>query len=384
MKRWQYVSIIIIALIGVVIAAELTNLHLKVIADPSFDSFCNISDKVNCDKVNSSNYSEILSIPISHLGFLTYLLIIIVAFFSLRGHPLSNLLSTANLFIFVFCNVYSVILLYISLAIIQSFCVLCCGLYIVNLLLLIVAIFNIKDYFTLNIACPLRAHRGFAISVITFVIFALVSTIVLRNITISEREKSRRTTEERKQIVIKDIDISGSFSFGPENAPVTVVEVTDFECPFCRKAYPIVKDAVSRYKDKIRFVLKNFPLGTECNSMLRADMHPRACKAAYAAVCAGEQNRFFEYADKLMSGELDRDAYIKYAKELDLDLNKFTSCLDSNTTRQSVARDLDSCAKCQIMSVPTVFINGRVVIGAKPLQEYIITIEEELKKANRR
>jgi len=384
MKRWQYISIIVIALAGVVIAAELTHLHLKVIGDPSFDSFCNISDKVNCDKVNSSKYSEIFSIPISHLGFLTYIFIIIVAFFSMRGSPLSNLLNTANLFIFVFCNIYSVFLFYVSVAVIKSLCILCCGLYIVNLLLLIVSLFKIRDYFTLNISCPLRAHRGFAISVIIFVLFALVSTIVLRNMTISERENSKRITEERKKAIYRDIDISGSFFYGPENAPVTVVEVTDFECPFCRKTYPVVKDAVNRYKDRIKFVLKNFPLGIECNPSLRVDMHPRACRAAYAAFCAGEQNRFFEYADKLMYGDLSVDAYIMYAKELSLDLDRFNACLNSDRPRQFIARDISTCEKCQIMSVPTVFINGRMIIGAKPLQEYIITIEEELRKAEGR
>ncbi len=381
MKRWQYITIIITALIGVIISAELTNLHLKVLSEPEYQSFCNISERINCDTVNSSKYSEIFSVPIAHLGFLTYIFIILLAFFSMRGHPLSGLLNTFNLFIFVFCNLYSFILFYISLAIIKSFCILCCGLYIVNLILLVTALFNIKSYFTVSIACPLRGNRAFTISVISLAVFALISSLALRYITIEKKEINSKAASSRKEVVYKDIDISGSFTTGSSSAPVTIVEISDFECPFCRKAFFTVKEAISRYKDKVRFVFKNFPLGTECNPKIRHNMHPNACLAAYASVCAGEQNRFWEYIDRLMSGELGKEAYFRYANELSLDIEKFSSCLESNSVRQSVSRDIETCVKCQIVSVPTVFINGRMIIGAKPLQEYLIAIEEELRKA---
>ncbi|MCX7958659.1 MAG: thioredoxin domain-containing protein [Deltaproteobacteria bacterium] len=381
MRRWQYITIIILATVGVIISAELTNLHLKVLSQPDYQSFCNISERINCDTVNSSRYSEVFSVPIAHLGFLTYIFIIILAFFALRGHPLANLLNTFNLFIFIFCNLYSLVLFYISLAIIKSLCILCCGLYIVNLALLITAVFNIKTYFTLNFSCPLRENRIFTISVISFAVFALISSLVLRNITIKEKNQRRMDSISKKEIVYKEIDISGSFTSGNSSAPVTIVEISDFECPFCRKAYLTVKEAVNIYKDKVRFVFKHFPLGTECNPKIRNNMHPNACSAAYASVCAGEQNKFLEFTDKLMTGELGKEAYLKYAAELNLDIEKFSNCLESNIVKQSVARDIETCVKCQIASVPTVFINGRMLIGAKPLQEYLIVIEEELKKA---
>ncbi|MGC8926876.1 MAG: vitamin K epoxide reductase family protein [Myxococcota bacterium] len=381
MKRWQYISIILIAIIGVVISLELTHLHLAVLSNPDYSSFCNISERINCDAVNSSKYSELFSIPIAHLGFLTYIFIIILAFFSLRGHPLANLLSTFNLFIFIFCCLYSILLLYFSLAIIKSFCILCCGLYIVNLSLLIVGLFNIKHYFTLNISCPLRGNRVFTIIIITFFIFVVISSLVLRYKVIDEKAANRaKEISKKEEIIYRDIDISNSLSSGPSDAPIVVVEISDFECPFCRKAYFVVKEAIKRYPEKIRFVFKNFPLGTECNPKIRHNMHPRACVASYAAMCANEQDRFLDYADRLMGGNLDRESILGYAKELGLDMDKFESCLDSNKIRQSIARDIESCIKCQIASVPTVFINGRMLIGAKSLQEYIMVIEEELKK----
>lgn len=379
MKRWQYITILILSILGIIISIELTHLHLKIIVEPEYQSFCNISDKINCDVVNSSKYSEILFIPISHLGTLTYIFIFILALFSLKGHPLSNLLNTFNLLIFIFCNLYSLFLFYISLFVIKSLCILCCGLYLINLGLLITAIFNIKSYFTLNISCPLKRDTVFAITVITFSVITITSIIIIRGKVI-EKEREKSSSLRTQEVVYKDIDISGSFSMGSESAPLTIVEISDFECPFCRKAYLTVKEAIKRYKDKVRLVFKNFPLGTECNPKIRHNMHPNACLAAYAAVCAGEQNRFWDYIDRLMSDELNRDAYIRYASELKLDLEKFINCLDSNTTKQTVARDIETCVKCQIVSVPTVFINGRMIIGAKPLQEYIYIIEEELKK----
>ncbi len=381
MKRWQYILIIIIGFLGVVIATELTSLHLKILSEPNFESFCNISKSVNCDTVNSSKYSEIFSIPISHLGFLTYLFIIILAIFSLKGHPLANLLNTANFIIFIFCNLYSIVLFYISLAIIKSLCILCCGLYIVNLLLFTVALFNIKSYFTLRVLNPFRKNPGFTITITLFIILSLTSSITLRNIIINHRNQQRITQQKNTEIVYKEIDIADSFTTGPQNAPITIVEVTDFECPFCRKAYPIVKEAIKRYQNKVKFVFKHFPLGTDCNPRIRRNMHPNACLAAYAANCAGKQDNFWDYIDRLMTGKLSREMYIKYADDLGLDREKFISCLDSNMVRQTVARDIETCIRCQIVSVPTIFINGRMLIGAKPLQEYIFVIEEELRRA---
>ncbi|MCX7943085.1 MAG: thioredoxin domain-containing protein [Deltaproteobacteria bacterium] len=384
MKRWQYLSIITIAFLGIIISIWLTHLHLKIVSEPEYESFCNISERINCDKVNSSPYSEILSIPIAHLGSLTYLLVIILALFSLKGHPLSNLLSTFNLIIFIFSNLYSFFLLYVSISIIKSLCILCCGLYIVNLALLIIALFNIKSYFTLNIACPLRDNRLFTIAIIAYILLTLTSSLAIRNLVIDKRNQNRPNQSDKKEIIYKDIDISGSFSMGSHSAPVTIVEISDFECPFCRKAYITLKEAIHRYKDKVRLVFKNFPLSSECNPKVKTNMHPNACYAAYAAVCAGEQNKFWDYVDKLMTGELNKDQYVRYANELGLDIDKFTTCLDSNSARQSIARDIETCVKCQIASVPTIFINGRMLIGARQVQEYIIVIEEELRKAERR
>lgn len=385
MKRWQYIAIIIIALVGIAISADLTYLHIKIIDNPDYQSFCNISEKIDCDSVNSSKYSEILSIPISHLGSLTYILIIILAFSSLRGHPLTNLLSTFNLLIFVFCNLYSLLLFYISLAIIRSLCILCCALYLVNLLLLFFALPNIKDYFTLRRPLyPLRGNKVFSIVIATFMVFALISILWLRNVTIAgHREAEKKTGEKREQIVYKDLDISGSFSKGPENAPITLVEITDFDCPFCRKAYPIIKEAALKYKDRVRFVLKFFPLGTDCNPLVKTNMHPRACLAAYAAVCAGEQGRFWDYTDRLMNGRLDRESILNYAVELGLDQDKFKVCLDSDIPRQAVRKDVATCVKCRITGVPTVFINDRALVGVKSLQEYLLVIEEEIDKQKR-
>lgn len=384
MKRWQYVAIIITALAGIMISVELTYLHIRAIGNPDYQSFCNISEAINCDKVNSSKYSEILSIPISHLGSLTYILVIILAFSSLRGHPLTNMLSTFNLLIFVLCNLYSLLLFYISLAIIRSFCILCCGLYIVNLLLLIFALPNIRNYFNLSPACPFQKNRVFSIVIATFMIFALISTLWLRNITITgHREAERRIGDKKEEVVYKDIDIAGSFSKGPENAPITIVEISDFECPFCRKAYPAIKEAALKYKDRVRFVFKNFPLGTDCNPRVKVNIHPSACLAAYASVCAGEQGRFWDYIDRLMNGRLDRESILNYAVELRLDQDKFRACLDSDIPRQTVLKDVATCVKCQIVSVPTVFINGRMLIGAKSVQDYLLAIEEEIGKQKR-
>jgi protein-disulfide isomerase len=161
-------------------------------------------------------------------------------------------------------------------------------------------------------------------------------------------------------------------SRGPKKAPVTVIEVSDFECPFCKQVESTLKQLLPSYGDRVRLIYKHFPLPN----------HQHAFQAAQAAVCAGEQGKFWEYHDLLFerSGELSATNLSSYAGELGLNVSHFTACLDSESSRAAVSKDIEEIRQVGLSSTPTFIINGRVLTGARNLDEFKSAIEQELKQ----
>jgi protein-disulfide isomerase len=150
---------------------------------------------------------------------------------------------------------------------------------------------------------------------------------------------------------------------GPANAPVTLVEYGDFECPSCRKAWPMVKELQRRLGDKLRFVFRNFPL---------TKLHPNAQHAAEAAEAAAAQGAFWQMHDRLFERQfaLEDDNLFEYATELGLDADRIRAALGGGTYRPRIKEDVLSGLKSGVNGTPTFFINGERydgVHGTEPL-----------------
>ena len=161
-------------------------------------------------------------------------------------------------------------------------------------------------------------------------------------------------------------------ALGKADAPITIIEFSDFECPYCQRWYTeVYKNLLETYPDTVRFVYRDFPL---------TSIHPNAQPAAEAANCAYEQGAFFEFHDKLFSMELglNPDAYQQYASQLGLDVEKFSQCVEERRYQQEVEADLEYAANLGVNSTPTFFINGIPVVGAQPYEVFEYVIEKEL------
>lgn len=160
--------------------------------------------------------------------------------------------------------------------------------------------------------------------------------------------------------------------FGGLNAPITIIEFSDYECPYCRKwhaeAWPQLQ---AEYGDQIRLVYRDFPL---------TSIHANASPAAVAANCAGEQNMYWEYNEKLFSNErtLGRSTYENYAEDLMLDMDTFIDCMESGRFVEEVEADYQFAATLGIRSTPTFFVNGIPVVGAQPFEVFKNLIDKEL------
>ena len=150
---------------------------------------------------------------------------------------------------------------------------------------------------------------------------------------------------------VQNISVDDDPSRGDVNAPVTVVEFTDFQCPACAAMHPVVEEVLKSYGDKVRFVVRDFPL----------NQHENARKAAEAANAANAQGKFFEYITLLFKNQkaLDIPSLKKYASELGLDRARFDAALDRGVYAAEVKKDVTDGEMYGVGSTPTIFVNGR-------------------------
>jgi len=162
-------------------------------------------------------------------------------------------------------------------------------------------------------------------------------------------------------------------SQGSKDASVTIIEFSDFECPYCARFYSQTMPQIRMNyidTDKVKFVYRDFPL----------DFHQYAKKAAEAAECADEQGKFWEFHDKLYENQnaLDNESLKQYAKDMGLKTDQFNTCLDSGKMTQEVLKDLEDGSSYGVTGTPTLFINGIKVVGAQPYEVFQKIIDQEL------
>jgi protein-disulfide isomerase len=157
---------------------------------------------------------------------------------------------------------------------------------------------------------------------------------------------------------------------GPEKAPVTIIAFSDFQCSYCRRGHDTLKEIEKAYPGKIRFVQRQYPL----------DFHKRARASAEAALCAGDQGQFWTYADKLFANQqkLEDADLQKYAEELKLNIGQFKQCLSGHKYAAQIDRDLEDGSSYGVHATPAYFINGRLLVGAQPFENFKELIDEEL------
>lgn len=168
------------------------------------------------------------------------------------------------------------------------------------------------------------------------------------------------------------VDLAEARFRGPEGAPVTVVEFSDFQCPYCRQVQPAVSQLVEQYQDQVRWAFKDLPLN---------DIHPEAARAAQAARCADEQGKFWPFRAMLFEQELFIDSmYEGLAKELKLNAQKLMECLASGKYEGPVAKDAQEARNLGIEGTPAFVINGILLTGARPVESFRAVIDRELAK----
>ncbi|MEE8537415.1 MAG: thioredoxin domain-containing protein [Acidobacteriota bacterium] len=182
--------------------------------------------------------------------------------------------------------------------------------------------------------------------------------------------KPQRPPEDPNKIY--KVDLTGAASQGPENAPVIIVEFTDFQCPYCKRVQPTLQQVLKEYPDEVRLVTKNLPLA----------FHADARGAARAALAANRQGKYWEFRELIFNNPraLSEDDLLAHAKTLDLDIDRFRSDMNSSEIDQMISKDMKEAQEVGATGTPTFLINGRKMVGAQPLSAFKQRIDAELSR----
>lgn len=186
----------------------------------------------------------------------------------------------------------------------------------------------------------------------------------------SLRNKSKiKINLERPKI---DVSVDDDPAQGDKNAPITLIEFSEFQCPYCKKTRPTLDKILSTYAGKVRYVFRDFPLG----------FHDQAKMVANAANCANEQGKYWDYNKHLWDmqgqGKFTIEKLKALAAELKFDTGKFNSCADSNKYFSEIEKDIQDGAAAGVSGTPAYFINGKFLSGAQPFENFKQIIDEEL------
>jgi protein-disulfide isomerase/uncharacterized membrane protein len=187
-------------------------------------------------------------------------------------------------------------------------------------------------------------------------------------------EKAAREFQEAK---VQRIDLRDVPSKGPANAPVQVVEFSDFLCPFCRQLANGLSGFLPQSGNRLALHYKNFPLDQSCNPKLRVTTHPGACWLAWGGLCANEQGRFWPYHDKVFGSPLQNPQaadVLRLGREIGLDASALEACLSAPETKQKLQAQIDEAQQLGVQATPTVFVNGKKL---PRINDFIQVVDKE-------
>lgn len=366
--------------IGAGLGAYLTYTHLRLLNDKTYESVCDISATLNCDVVNTSDYSELFGLPIALFAVPTYAVLAFLIFRSMgrRGEHETTPLAFAFGISFLTVLV-SIFLAGVSALVLKTGCPFCMGMYAVNIGTFGLTWYASRASFGANVQAIFKG-LGSQISVVTQAAGVLLVTFGV----------SFAAEYATEQALLKSYGGTGQgdpappsgapgdaggvqldandATYGPADAKVTLVEFADFQCGYCKRMSYTVKALKEQYSDRVRFVFKHFPMNPECNNGVKNKKHADACTAAFAGQCANTFGKFWEFHDLTFKNQmnLEEKDLLTYAREVGLDATQMQTCLKDPATRAAIAGDVEAAKPLGITGTPRIYINGKEFRGIVP------------------
>lgn len=382
-ERILFIIIFILAILGIIFSIELIIVHHEV--QNGIVPSCSISSKVDCAPAAHSVQSVFLNVPVALWGALSYLAWAVLSFFGIKNWIWKNKPKGIFFFTSLAAVFYSLYLAYVMIFKLKSICIYCSFLDFINVSIFIISALSLKkDYphtFLINEITALKDYPRLVTFSVVFC-FALVINLIIFYPQ-PEQNYSSIIQHPDKQKVNKAKIVSKNDPFeGNTKAKVELIIFSDYFCPICREAHRDLNKILPRFLNKIKVIYKQFPLDTKCNSTLSLQMHPGACFASTAALCAHKQGKFFEMSNLLyeMEDEPDENNLLKLAKKINLDLEVFKTCFKSSEINKEIENDIKSGEILNIEGTPAFVINRQEIIPGWLPPDVFVKILDELTK----
>jgi len=377
--------VVILGAAGLGICLYLYSFHIELLmGEIKSGPLCGADNGLGCHSVASGPYSSMMGVPLASWGAVFYSTLVLLGFGGIIfWRDCGRVFLRWAFFLAVFGLALDLYLAYTMIFRIRAVCWLCATTYAINFLIIIVLVKEIwrepGPRMSLGAIFPgTKDAQGIGLYYRNVIKGLLIGGILLaavvgvagsqflsKSLTENDRERLANIKKNLSQQKPTVIEVKNRPIMGADDASVTVVEFSDFLCPFCAKASRYIKLTESGTHDTARFVFRHYPLDKSCNRNLRSDVHPGACMLAEGAVCAFEQNKFWEYHDIAFKakGRISRSVVMDNASKIGLALGEFKRCLDSGRGLKVVREDIEAASNAGVKSTPTLFINGRRLRG---------------------
>jgi len=339
-------------------------------------SFCNVSAVFNCDVVALSNYSAIGGIPTSVLGMFFYAVLIVVAIqtsfaASDRREKDATQGATILLLVSAFALVPTVALALVSVTVLKTLCLMCFVTYLINVVIAFVA-WRTWRARPQSAASPSAAFsppptKAIATAIVLAGLHALAPAIARTSLG-PGIDDSMLNAIVQKHLAepVRTFNTEGFPVRGPKDAPITVIEFSDFQCPHCARAAITLPEIIRGYGDKIRLIHKDYPLDSSCNPKMTSSGHAMACSAAKTGRClflAKGDEAFHLYAETVFSNQskLNEEFLKRTALSHGIAEGELETCLKDYATHQAIVEQAQEGTAAGIQGTPSIYVNGRLV-----------------------
>lgn len=355
----------------------------------------------SCESIAKSRYAVLFGFPVALFGIMYYLMTLFIALaFTFSRQTTQKAMLVALFWMAVWGVIVDIALFYVSFMEIKALCPLCLFTYAVNLLLFGIILFRLVK----SRVNPVRLLRLFKTEDGSPGRPALIACIVLLGLTLlvgggfayaanrmliqgridyivthrgDEIEKIVKAFEVRQP---ETIYLPALPVYGNAEAPVTIIEVSDFLCPYCARTAAIFDEIIKEEPDTVRVLFVNFPLDKTCNKGMRTEMHKGACELAMGAICAAAQGKLQAYQSAAFAGQKHhptREDLNMFAAQAGMDQTLLDQCLENPETQKTLQWQIEAVQLHGINATPTFFINGKRYIGSvyKKAVQQIIDLE---------
>ena len=387
--RGLWIASLVVLLIGLVLSAELVRLHFEATSNPAYHSYCSVNETVSCDTVTRSKYSVVFGVPLAIWGVFGYAVMAMAAVHGLRSRSRAHTALLATLT--GFALVVSVLLAAISHLLVHAWCLVCIGTYAVNVAATVTSFCLLvkrgarASYGALLDQCVKERGRTVAIALLTG--GAVLAVIVLfphphaSAVLVGPQPKDSAAAPEVSAAapessaqpipplppgvrVERGVTSDGLPWIGAANPVVTITEFFDYECSHCRLAFRGLHELLDLNPDRLRLVVRHFPLDQACNRSIGRQVYDHSCSYAELANCAREQNLFWEAHEYLFDHSESLVEPTTFASALKLNAKALKACL--SRVDQALSRDIEAGIELGLHGTPVFVVDGKAYMQHLP------------------